>query len=60
MMRIMPYRPRPDRNRALRQIMRRHRNQVPSYLLSDVRSERVEPGEYRLSTRRLRGVSTPR
>lgn len=48
MLPAMTHRPYPDRGRALRQIMRRHHNQLPARSLPQ-----GPPGEYRLSTRRL-------
>ncbi|MFI9155721.1 hypothetical protein [Streptomyces sp. NPDC053367] len=49
----MAHRPYPDRGRALRQIMRRHRNEVPPELLPHQRIPEVGAavGEYRISTR---------
>ncbi|GED89296.1 hypothetical protein TNCT6_63810 [Streptomyces sp. 6-11-2] len=58
-MQAMTHRPNPVRTRALRQIMRRHRNEIPLGLLPDARSAQPEPGEYRLSTRRPGLVSSP-
>ncbi len=50
----MAHRPYPVRGRALRQIMHRHRNEIPAHLLPP--SARAwDPGHvpvYRLSTRR--------
>ncbi|MER6917582.1 hypothetical protein [Streptomyces spiralis] len=50
----MTYRPYPARGRALRQILRRHRNELPPGLLPPVAplEEQGPAGEYRLSTRR--------
>ena len=55
----MSVRPFPSRHRALRQIMRRHRNEIPAYLLPAPRSPQPEPGVYVLSTRRPAVVSGP-
>jgi hypothetical protein len=52
MLGVMAHRSYPDRGRALRQIMRRHRNEVPSELLPRPRvTEAGAVGEYRISTR---------
>ncbi|WP_306191470.1 hypothetical protein [Streptomyces sp. MK5] len=49
----MAHRPYPARGRALRQILRRHRNELPPGLLPSAPSKAQGPaGEYRLSTRR--------
>ncbi|MEV5085394.1 hypothetical protein AB0K74_43940 [Streptomyces sp. NPDC056159] len=49
----MAHRPYPARGRALRQILRRHRNELPPALLPPARTqEQGAGGEYRLSTRR--------
>jgi hypothetical protein len=53
----MSVRPFPSRDRALRQIMRRHRNELPPELLPAAREPQGPVGEYRLSTRRLSVVS---
>ncbi|MET9521549.1 hypothetical protein [Streptomyces coeruleorubidus] len=53
----MAHRPYPDRERALRQIMRRHRNDIPASLLPVGRSPQGPIGAYVLSTRRLSVVS---
>ncbi|CAM5671697.1 hypothetical protein GCM10010256_52780 [Streptomyces coeruleorubidus] len=54
----MSVRPFPCRDRALRQIMRRHRNELPPELLPAERTPaQVPPGVYVLSTRRLSVVS---
>jgi len=53
-MRIMAYRPYPVRGRALRQIMRRHRTEIPAHLLPPA-ARPWDPEHapvYRLSTRR--------
>ncbi|MGW9582374.1 hypothetical protein ACWIGB_04135 [Streptomyces albidoflavus] len=48
----MAYRPYPVRERALRQILRRHRNELPPSLLPPTRTQLSNVvGEYRLSTR---------
>ncbi|MGX1221978.1 hypothetical protein [Streptomyces ambofaciens] len=46
----MTVRPYPSRGRALRQIMRRHRNKLPP--LPGQRAPQGPVGDYRLSTRR--------
>jgi hypothetical protein len=52
MLSAMAHRPYPVRARALRQIMRRHRNDLPPHLLPAARTPRQgSVGEYRLSTR---------
>ncbi|WP_158810573.1 hypothetical protein [Streptomyces leeuwenhoekii] len=51
----MAHRPYPDAARALRQILRRHRNQMPA-----ARVPQGPAGEYRLSTRRPSVVGAPR
>ncbi|MGV9351556.1 hypothetical protein ACWDSD_44065 [Streptomyces spiralis] len=49
----MAHRPCPARGRALRQILRRHRNELPpGWLPSTPIEEQGPAGEYRLSTRR--------
>jgi hypothetical protein len=51
----MSYRPYPSRDRALRLILRRYRNELPPELLARVRVPQQEPhfvGQYVLSTRR--------
>ncbi|MFF8589911.1 hypothetical protein ACF061_00485 [Streptomyces sp. NPDC015220] len=48
----MTHRPYPVRARALRQIMRRHRNELPDRLLPAGRVLSAGPGVYVLSTRR--------
>ncbi|MFE7215136.1 hypothetical protein ACFU93_35385 [Streptomyces sp. NPDC057611] len=49
----MAHRPYPARGRALRQILRRHRNELPPAVLPPARTqEQRAGGEYRLSTRR--------
>ncbi|MFI6032932.1 hypothetical protein ACIBBD_01880 [Streptomyces sp. NPDC051315] len=53
----MTVRPYPSRHRALRQILRRHRYELPPTLLPAVRAPQGPPGEYVLSTRRLGVVS---
>jgi hypothetical protein len=72
MLSTMAHRPYPDRERALRQIMRRHRNELPPHLLLRAAQpsgreagERMRSafaalptaGAYVLSTRRLSVVS---
>jgi hypothetical protein len=57
MLSAMAHRPYPVRERALRQIMRRHRNELPPHLLPVARPPQGPVGEYRLSTRRLSVVS---
>jgi hypothetical protein len=57
MLSAMAHRPYPDRERALRQIMRRHRNELPDHLLPDARTPQGPDGAYVLSTRRLSVVS---
>ncbi|MEV7793394.1 hypothetical protein AB0O68_15585 [Streptomyces sp. NPDC087512] len=47
----MSVRPYPSPARALRQIMRRHRNEIPVHLVPGPRAPQGPPGEYRLSTR---------
>ncbi|MFF4827946.1 hypothetical protein ACFY20_34150 [Streptomyces sp. NPDC001312] len=48
----MAHRPYPTRGRALRQILRRHRNELPPAVLPPARTqEQTAVGEYRLSTR---------
>jgi hypothetical protein len=51
MLSVMANRPYPVRDRALRQIMRRHRNELPPSLLPAARTPQQASGEYRLSTR---------
>ncbi|GAA2906385.1 hypothetical protein [Streptomyces mexicanus] len=56
----MAHRPYPVRGRALRQIMRRHRNEIPAQLLPPA-ARPWDPGHvpvYRLSTRRPSGHSS--
>ncbi|MFJ4974228.1 hypothetical protein ACIP6X_02555 [Streptomyces coeruleorubidus] len=53
----MAHRPYPDRERALRQIMRRRRNKLPPHLLPVGRPPQGPVGAYVLSTRRLSVVS---
>ncbi|MFD8199953.1 hypothetical protein [Streptomyces sp. NPDC059701] len=55
----MSVRPFPSRARALRQIMRRHRNEIPARLLPAPRDPQPVPGVYVLSTRRPAAVSGP-
>ncbi len=55
----MNVRPFPSRARARRQIMRRHGNQIPTYLLPVSREVRIQPGVYVLSTRRPGTVGGP-
>lgn len=50
----MAHRPYPVAARALRQILRHHRNQLPAGLLPAARAPQGPAGEYRLSTRRTR------
>jgi hypothetical protein len=57
MLGIMAHRPYPVPERALRQILRRHRNELPPHLLPAARPLQGLAGEYRLSTRRLNVVS---
>jgi hypothetical protein len=57
MLGIMAHRPYPVPERALRQILRRHRNELPPYLLPVARPLQGPVGEYRLSTRHLSVVS---
>jgi hypothetical protein len=57
MLSAMAHRPYPDRERALRQIMRRHRNELPPHLLPAARPLQGPVGAYVLSTRRLGVVS---
>lgn len=73
MLRAMAYRPYPVPDRALRQIMRRHRNELPLSLLAAAQPSGREVGErmrtafaalpsagtYVLSTRRPGVVSGP-
>lgn len=59
MLGIMAHRPYPVRVRALRQIMRRHRNEIPPQLLPAPREPQGAPGTYVLSTRRPGVVSGP-
>ncbi|MEU3901918.1 hypothetical protein [Streptomyces sp. NPDC045251] len=47
----MSVRPFPSRNRARRQIMRRHGNQIPAHLLPRPAAAQGPVGDYRLSTR---------
>ncbi len=53
----MSVRPYPSRDRALRQIMRHHRNEIPLRLVPPTREPQGPSGEYRLSTRRPGVVS---
>ncbi|MFF7308197.1 hypothetical protein [Streptomyces sp. NPDC008137] len=53
----MAHRPYPVPERALRQIMRRHRNELPPHLLPDARTPQGRVGAYVLSTRRPSVVS---
>jgi hypothetical protein len=55
----MSVHPFPSRARALRQIMRRHRNEIPPALLPAPRVAPQEPGAYVLSTRRPGTVGGP-
>jgi hypothetical protein len=57
MLSAMAHRPYPDRERALRQIMRRHRNELPPHLPFVARPPQGPAGAYVLSTRRLSVVS---
>jgi hypothetical protein len=57
MLGIMAHRPYPVPERALRQIMRRHRNELPPHLLYVARTLQGPVGAYVLSTRRLSVVS---
>jgi hypothetical protein len=57
MLSAMAHRPYPVRERALRQILRRHRNDIPDHLLPDARPQQGPVGAYVLSTRRLSVVS---
>lgn len=52
----MSVRPYPDRDRALRQVMRRHGNQLPPCLLPAARVSQGLAGVKVLSTRRPRVV----
>lgn len=52
-------RPFPSRARALRQVMRRHGNQIPARLLPASRRPQGRPGVYVLSTRRPGAVDGP-
>ncbi|NEY33065.1 hypothetical protein GTU99_12840 [Streptomyces sp. PRKS01-65] len=49
----MAHRPYPVAARALRQILRRHRNLRPVEMPPTARAPQGPPGEYRLSTRPL-------
>ncbi|MFD5294801.1 hypothetical protein ACFWJU_06295 [Streptomyces mutabilis] len=51
--------PFPSSDRARRQIMRRHGNQIPAHLLPAPREPQDQPGVYVLSTRRPGTVSGP-
>jgi hypothetical protein len=55
----MAHRPRPHRERALRQILRRHRNELPPELAAYTRPEPEPTGVYLLSTRRPGVVGGP-
>jgi hypothetical protein len=55
----MSVRPFPSRDRALRQVMRRHDGWLPVHLLPDARQPQGQPGVYVLSTRRPGTVSDP-
>jgi hypothetical protein len=55
----MNVRPFPSRDRALRQILRRHRNEIPPALLPAARTPQGLDGAYVLSTRRPGAVSGP-
>jgi hypothetical protein len=55
-MSVLPY---PSRDRALRQIMRRHRNEIPPEMLPGPRLQQGWPGVYVLSKRRPSTVSGP-
>jgi hypothetical protein len=57
MLSAMAHRPYPVRERALRQILRRHRNELPPYLVPVARPLQGPAGTYVLSTRRLSVVS---
>ncbi|GHC39433.1 hypothetical protein GCM10010348_78470 [Streptomyces anthocyanicus] len=59
MLSAMTVRPFPSAARARRQVMRRHGNQIPTYLLPAPRQPQGEPGVYVLSTRRPGTVSGP-
>jgi hypothetical protein len=59
MLSAMAHRPYPVRARALRQILRRYRNEIPPHLLPAVRTPQGPAGEYRLSTRRPGVVGGP-
>lgn len=56
---VMSVRPYPSRDRALRQIMRRHRNQLPPDLVPAARPLAQGSGVYVLSTRHPGVVSGP-
>ncbi|MFG6300508.1 hypothetical protein ACGU38_34790 [Streptomyces rochei] len=56
----MSFCPFPSRERALRQVMRRHDGWLPVHLLPDAREPQGQPGVYVLSTRRPSVVSGPR
>ncbi|WP_171059991.1 hypothetical protein [Streptomyces montanus] len=49
----------PTCGRALRQILRRHRNELPPDLLPFARTPQDPVGEYRMSTRRPGVVGRP-
>jgi hypothetical protein len=57
MLSAMANRPYPDRERALRQIMRRHRNEIPAVMLPAQPTPQEAAGVYVLSTRRPGVVS---
>lgn len=50
----MAYRPYPVAARALRQVLRRHRNETPAHLVPAQREPQTSSGTYVLSTRRER------
>lgn len=54
----MSVRPYPSRDRALRQILRRHHNELPPGILPAARTPE-QPGRYVLSTRHPGAVSGP-
>ncbi|MFE0887942.1 hypothetical protein ACFW4Q_02705 [Streptomyces rochei] len=56
---VVSFRPFPSRERALRQVMRRHDGWLPVHLLPDAREPQGQPGVYVLSTRRPGVVSGP-
>ncbi|WP_437022729.1 hypothetical protein [Streptomyces sp. enrichment culture] len=55
----MAFRPYPVPGRALRQIMRRHGNEIPPELLPPEQVPAPPPGVYVLSTRRPGAVGGP-